>query len=79
MPKGKPQLYSLTYGLLASSTQSWVRGPQPSTIQGYIQENPPHQVQARAFNIGVNSVDVGILFRGQGHRYFFPRDVNLLS
>lgn len=52
---------------------------QPSTIQGYIQENPPHQVQARAFNIEVNSVDVGILFRGQGHCYFFPRDVNLLS
>ena len=31
-PKGKPQLYSFTYGLLASSTQIWVRGPQPSNV-----------------------------------------------
>lgn len=65
-PKGKPQLYSFTYGLFypdlgqrsstIKCTQGYIQENLPHQVQGYIQENPPHQVQARAFNIGVNSL-----------------------
>ena len=75
------QMYPRIHSRESSPSNSRVhsRESSPTSLRVHSRESSPSSSSQSLQHQSELFAHVGILFRGQGHRYFFPRDVNLLS